>query len=471
MAASETAYLGDSFGGDEASSAMAEPLSWRQDPDVSLSDWTIIINDFTRYHVHRNMLGAGQRASQYFMRLFRGAIGTSTSEGESCTSRLELQASSAAAFPIFLDFVYGLDGTTETKKLLATTETGTALIHLGDYLGCRAVHDAAIDFVKADLTWITSPVYFREAELYRLEKLSAAAFNLCSKHFVDISLSNNDGLLKLPPSLFVRVATSIPDRFHGLKVNDHPWCPGIGAYFNGPCAHEMSSADISALTSTLLLPEIDPTDAYGLLEVAIKDQPVDDSKHAVPLATRCIKACTEYWRSALVPLLESEECHHESHLVSTPSKDLAMPSPATETRVQIKRQRTGLVEVPRQAPPLLGSIVPDDTKIQLLTTALLKAGTEVTNLLSQVEDLHDEVKKQKRVSQKARGELACVRASRRKLYKSVEIRCTKCNRACDVPHLQCTHDRFTFADSPSDVYPYFPCNGNVGIIKTLWTDD
>ena len=100
--ASETAYIGDTYGGDEATSAMSEPLSWRQNPEDSLSDWKIVINGVETYCVHRSMLGAGQRASQYFMRLFRGAIGASTSEAESCTSRLQLEASSAEAFPIFL---------------------------------------------------------------------------------------------------------------------------------------------------------------------------------------------------------------------------------------------------------------------------------------------------------------------------------------------------------------------------------
>ena len=55
-------------------------LSWRSDPNVTYSDWTIEIqgkgqasdNLSTKvYHVHRNILSYGPKKSEYFERVFQ----------------------------------------------------------------------------------------------------------------------------------------------------------------------------------------------------------------------------------------------------------------------------------------------------------------------------------------------------------------------------------------------------------------
>jgi hypothetical protein len=71
--------------------------------------------DVTKYHVHKNMLGAGSQQSEYFKSVFRGG-GASMREGDCQTTELELEPSAAEAFPIFLDFAY-------TGELEVTTES------------------------------------------------------------------------------------------------------------------------------------------------------------------------------------------------------------------------------------------------------------------------------------------------------------------------------------------------------------
>ena len=104
--------LGD-FGGD-AETEPAGPLSWRDDPKTSLSDFTITVSPDDAvgakrkgkpelYHVHKTVLGTGKRASQYFARLFQN---DSLRENEEKRSTLTMLPSACGCFPMFLDFVY-----------------------------------------------------------------------------------------------------------------------------------------------------------------------------------------------------------------------------------------------------------------------------------------------------------------------------------------------------------------------------
>ena len=54
-------------------------LSWRDDPERSLSDWTIVVRcEVTgaseSFHVHKAMLAAGARWSEYFKSVFKSGM-------------------------------------------------------------------------------------------------------------------------------------------------------------------------------------------------------------------------------------------------------------------------------------------------------------------------------------------------------------------------------------------------------------
>jgi hypothetical protein len=83
-------------------------LCWKMDPTKSLSDWTIEIvskpNGKTRvdtYHCHKNILAVGPRHSEYFAHLLQS--GDRFTEGQSNTSRIELETLAAQTFPVLLD--------------------------------------------------------------------------------------------------------------------------------------------------------------------------------------------------------------------------------------------------------------------------------------------------------------------------------------------------------------------------------
>ena len=94
--------------------------------------------------------------------------GTGMREGQNRTSRLQLEDSAAAAFPTYLDYAY-------TGELHAQSASATALLHLASYLRCRALHSAVTEFMQDDLDESSAALYFAEAELYSLEKVTEAA--------------------------------------------------------------------------------------------------------------------------------------------------------------------------------------------------------------------------------------------------------------------------------------------------------
>jgi hypothetical protein len=174
-----------------AAAAGAGPLDWWHDPlrgSQSLSDWTIEVSiegpvstaemsgaggrtarrrddekSSRLYHCHKTSLAVGPRACGYFTQLFCGVGGLA--EHGSRVSRIELQASAAAAMPVFLDYVYN------KGELAASSANAAALVSLAQYFQAAAAYNAAMKFVRADMQTANAAHYLAEAELYSLDKV------------------------------------------------------------------------------------------------------------------------------------------------------------------------------------------------------------------------------------------------------------------------------------------------------------
>ena len=165
------------------SEATGEPpskkLSWRDDPEESLSDWTIVVSsagEESTFHVHKAMLAAHHaQQSDYFKTEFAGSV-SSLFMASSNRTRLDLEDSAAAAFPAYLDFVY-------TGELAVTSESATALLHLAGSLRCHQLHNVVTQFMQDDLCGKNAALYLAEAERYSLEKVAAAALSACASHW------------------------------------------------------------------------------------------------------------------------------------------------------------------------------------------------------------------------------------------------------------------------------------------------
>ena len=339
-------------------------LSWRDDPERSLSDWTIVVRcEVTgaseSFHVHKAMLAAGARWSEYFKSVFKSGM----REGNTKTTTLELENSAAAAFPNYLDFVY-------TGVLEATSESATALLYLADYLRCRKLHNEVTQFMQGDLCADNAALYLAEAERYSLEKAAAAALPVCaaSLNVCAASLPSSGGgyVTALPPPLFCRVVHA-PER----ACSSEELSRLVEAYCRGPHAQSVDGAFLAEVTAVEIMPAIDSKVALSLVERAVKHEP----QNASSLRERCVRACAQDWQSALLPVIRAAEPSAQS--------DGAVHRP--------KRQRGKAAIVadaaaPTPEPPSpLGCTIPEAAKVKLLAEALKAAADELESVKAAAE--------------------------------------------------------------------------------------
>ena len=179
-------------------------LSWREDPEATHSDWTIVVSteadeDPRIFHVHKNILSVGPRSCMYFTALFRTNLGVA--EKEDSTSQITLGNHEAEAFPIFLDFVYSHSGNLEA----AATENAVALRSLARYFRCRELIKSVNDFIQEDISEATAAIYLRYSVECNDDKLEQSTRKLILEHYGQCS-----GLERLLVELFRSIVCS-PD--------------------------------------------------------------------------------------------------------------------------------------------------------------------------------------------------------------------------------------------------------------------
>ena len=163
--------------GDTQPSEIEQKISWRHDPEESFSDWTIVVTSEPRegnegietdgtptptsetYHVHRLVVGAGPRKSNYFLRLFKTK---GLKEAQASTSHITLERSAANAFPLMLDFMYDIS----SGDVEASTETAVALKHLANYFDVPSLLGNIDKFIQDDLTLDNMHIYARDGNLF-----------------------------------------------------------------------------------------------------------------------------------------------------------------------------------------------------------------------------------------------------------------------------------------------------------------
>jgi BTB/POZ domain len=276
-----------------------QSLTWRLDPDESLSDWilTVVSNPelqcdsggkekdddsdeeenpedrddkqpnftspdikghkqqnlpSTKYFVHRTQLAVGPRRSEYFAKLFRQL--TITQKRSTTGTRIELRPSAAEAFPAMLDFIYSPVGTPP----VVTTETAVALRHLSTCFGIRELFDYVTEFIKSDLSPETSPLYLLEADTYSHDKLRSAALNACAEYFESIKFSR---IVTLTPSLLKEVILS-----SNLNASSRVLSSRVASYCR--CRPGLVDAKmLQLLTRPDRMPEIAPEESLFFLNL------------------------------------------------------------------------------------------------------------------------------------------------------------------------------------------------------------
>lgn len=254
-----------------STSTRNQNLSWRMDPEESLSDWCIEINKRDLYHVHKSFLAAGKRSSLYFERLVHSVM----SETNDSTSRIDLELSAAHAFPAMLDFMYYHD--TDVK---ATTYTAVALRYLANYFEMEDLFDSVNRFIQDDFSTDTALTYIVEASLYNDAKLFDAAGHECALSFSDLP---EDKLLQLSPGALHQIVTSphfsgdsyLLSRLVARVCELHP---------------DMDTKLLEEMTTFVRMPTVDPEVALSLLKSAMT-RPTE----VATLRNRTVKAASEQW--------------------------------------------------------------------------------------------------------------------------------------------------------------------------------
>lgn len=248
-------------------------LSWRLDPRVSHSDWTIRIVGPDRkahsLHVHKAALSLGHRKSQYFARTFQTHSTCNVTEIRNVTE-LEVRA-----LPILLDYIY-------SGSLKISTSSATALHALSRRFEIKSLHIRTKQYWTNDMNAKTAPVYFRHSKMLKETQIQKALVKLCTKKLpVLLEINDMDLFLQVMDSL--ETATS----------------EDISRVIASFCQQNMKHLDTSLFfrITAPLRQNIDPKAAATLLHVqqALPVNTSDDAEKKKDFALRCVNILAAEW--------------------------------------------------------------------------------------------------------------------------------------------------------------------------------
>lgn len=261
--------------------------SWRDDPRVSLSDWTILVKqgDGTRvlYHVHSNVFEQHAKEDSYFSILFQQNDSREQffSEQKSHALELVLDPLAASAFPTFLDYVYEI-----TSKLEIRTISATALLYLGDYFGMDQVQKIAKKYISLDMSLDTIGMYAEQCKnIWPYECIHEILADFVAKNLTMICRTH-----PCVPNLALDVWNKIPEKCK-LKQNESlcmhftllfaEFARGQSWQENADVFHDILSVDS--------VPFIHPDAALILAELDAKFPLLASRSLPSPLLERCFK--------------------------------------------------------------------------------------------------------------------------------------------------------------------------------------
>ena len=360
---------------DDESTYEAE-LTWRSDPKVSLSDWTIHVvakgsNSHTSYHCHKSVLAVGPKRSHFFAATFAqaepkkstprryskggndpidfhdgmtvpGSQLVDYTDHRSNTTRLEVERLAAQAFPALLDYMYSANG-----DLDINTENATALFALSAQLGIRSLRRKVKDFWTRDLCMENLSTYYGHARVFKDAKILSYAEDFCAKHIFEVKETLVVEILTaVDPHFFLRVVTS--DAMQGDEQAAMRLSLLIAVYGNIH-KNELSPSLFLRLTAATHLPTVEVKAATVLLE--LEDDICQTSDRMTSLKERALSVISKNWEeSCFVPAPTNPEAEIEHSVVD--GKICILPRVsghaldvfAKQTLSQAKRERSAIAQ-------------------------------------------------------------------------------------------------------------------------------
>jgi len=261
----------------------AMKMDWRQNPNISLSDWTVVVYDGKQsavYHIHKAQVGHGPRRSGFLALKFDE---DENADATDPNTEVYLPSRAAELFPEFLDYIYE-----NTLKL--TTRNALALKHLANHFDIRPLYKKIDAFVKGDMNAKTAPTYCTEADAVLDEDVQNEAIKLMAESFGTMDMTV---VTKLPPKLFKEVLSSphldVESEFLSTKV----------AQFMRFCESKISDEMLFMLTHPQIMPMISPDEAFFFLNQGLKYPEVLNEGEGASLRNRCIDAVSRNWSTTL----------------------------------------------------------------------------------------------------------------------------------------------------------------------------
>jgi len=272
---------------------MEERLTWRDDPEDSLSDWTIEITVdgkiYGCYHVHRAILAVGAKKGTYFASLFKNNKANYV-ESETNTSRIELEILAAQAVPAMLDFMYSSWNPKEDRDFCFTSKNVASLHHLGMYFGIENLCSKAQEFTRNTIPFGERWTCYDHAKHFGDEMMAKIVVELCCnsiRHYFFSINSFSSLIQESDERLWLDIVEheDAPFFHHNLSILIARFC----------CSHlDRISVDVFLkLSSEDIIPVIALESALQLMEL---EQSIlhlsNDVSELTSLQKRCIEALT-----------------------------------------------------------------------------------------------------------------------------------------------------------------------------------
>jgi len=293
----------EDFDGGSIEDEPEEELTWRSDPEKSMSDWTIrVMNRVTRqkqvYYVHRNVLAVGKRKSEYFVRFFRShdRVGKSNNVTE-----VHFESVAASAMPFLLDYMYSSEG-----KLEIATINAVGLRYLAQYFGMRGLHKRVMSFITRDMTMDNVKIYYEHTVAVDDSKVSEIAGSQCAQNILSINTKNP--LLKAVDPLFFR-RIMLSREIDSMEKHLH--MSQLLAEFCILHRKLLDDQDFIRLTDEQCLPHVHYKAALTLMEMEADLGLVDHEMHEkTSLQDRCLRDLASHWEelSTMKPAELSNIC-------------------------------------------------------------------------------------------------------------------------------------------------------------------
>ena len=368
----------DDIGDTDDDSTYEAELTWRSDPKVSLSDWTIHVipkgsSSHTTYHCHKSVLAVGPKRSHFFAATFaksdsskrsmprrQSKTGMDSNDGmndgmtvpgsqlvdftdyRANTTRLEVERLAAQAFPALLDFMYSA-----SADLDINTENATALFALSAQLGIRSLRRKVKDFWTRDVSMENLSTYYGHARVFKDSKILTYCEEFCAKHIFEVKETRVVEILTaVDPHFFLRVVTS--DAMQGDEQAAMRLSLLIAVYGNIH-KNELSPSLFLRLTAASHLPTVEVKAATVLLE--LEDDICATSDRMTSLKERALAVISKNWEeSCFAPAPSSPEAEIQHSVVDGKVCVLprvsghALDTFTKQTLAQAKRDRSATAQ-------------------------------------------------------------------------------------------------------------------------------